>query len=43
MGLQSHGDGSIKHNKARFVARGFDQKLGAEYDETCCPVFHLGP
>ena len=31
-------DGSIEKYKARFVARGFSQKEGVEYEETFSPM-----
>ena len=31
-------DGSVKNHQARFVARGFSQKEGIDYDETIAPM-----
>jgi hypothetical protein len=34
-------DGSIDKYKARFVARGFSQQEGEDYDETVCSSFQI--
>ena len=39
--VKTNSDGSIERYKARLVARGFDQKLRSDYDETFCPVVRL--
>lgn len=39
--VKTRSDGSIKHYKARFVARGFQQEHGRDYDETFAPVANM--
>jgi len=39
--VKTKSDGSIETDKARLVARGFQQTQGLDYDETFAPVAHM--
>ena len=39
--LKVGADGSVERHKAQFVAQGFSQKFGSDYDETFCLVVRL--
>ena len=36
--VKTHADGSVERYKAHFIARGFSQQYGLDYDETFSPV-----
>ena len=40
--IKNGADGSVEKHKGGFVARGFFQKEGVDYDETFSPVDHVG-